>query len=110
VVFFDEIDVLILPTYLHPAIQVGEWAKQRPAKTLENIVNWIAPCPPFNASGQPAIALPTGFTPEGLPIGVQLVGRPGDESTLISLAAQLEMAKPWSHYRPALAVQEYGNG
>ncbi|PZV10057.1 MAG: amidase [Leptolyngbya sp.] len=104
--FFDTVDVLILPTYMHPAIQIGEWAKERPGKTLENIVNWIAPCAPFNASGQPAIALPTGFTAAGLPVGVQLVGRPAEESTLISLAAEIEAAQPWSHHRPAFAVQE----
>jgi amidase len=101
--FFDTIDVLVLPTYLHPAIEVGEWAKERPGKTLENIVNWIAPCAPFNVSGQPAMALPTGFTAAGLPIGVQLVGRPAEEMTLIALAAQIEAAQPWSHHRPAFA-------
>jgi amidase len=100
VALFDRVDVLVLPTYQHPAIRVGEWSRLRPAKTLEHIVNWIAPCPPFNASGQPAIAIPTGFSPQGLPIGVQLVGRPAAEETLLSLAAQIEVAQPWSHYRP----------
>ncbi len=104
--FFDEVDVLLLPTYQHPAIRVGEWARYRPAKTLEKIVNWIAPCPPFNASGQPAIAVPTGFTPAGLPMGIQLVGRPGAEETLITLAAQIEAARPWSHHRPEFAIRE----
>lgn len=100
---FSEIDVLVLPTYMHPAIRVGEWARHRPVQTLEKIVRWIAPCPPFNASGQPAIAIPTGFTPEGLPIGVQLVGQPAGEETLISLAAQIETASPWSQHRPPFA-------
>jgi len=103
---FDAIDVLLLPVYQHPVIKVGEWARYRPAKTLGKIVNWIAPCPPFNATGQPAIALPTGFDPNGLPIGVQLVGRPANECTLISLAAEIENAQPWSHSRPSLANQE----
>jgi amidase len=103
VAFFDTVDVLLLPTYLHPTIRVGEWAKLRPAKTLEKIIQWIAPCPPFNASGQPAIAIPTGFDANGLPVGVQLVGRPAAEETLISLAAQIEKAQPWSHHRPLLA-------
>ncbi len=67
--------------------------------------NYTLDCalPPFNASGQPAIALPTGFSPQGVPIGIQLVGRPAADSTLISLAAQIEAAKPWKHLRPAFA-------
>jgi amidase len=103
--FFDAIEVLVLPVYLHPPIRVGEWATLRPARTLEKIIHWIAPCPPFNATGQPAISLPMGFTPEGLPIGVQLVGRPAAEATLIALAAQLETAKPWLQQRPAMAIE-----
>ncbi len=101
---FEPIDVLLLPVYQHPAIKVGEWARYRPGKTLTKIVEWIAPCPPFNATGQPAIALPTGFDGNGVPVGVQLVGHPAAEATLIALAAQLEAAHPWSHQRPALAI------
>lgn len=88
--FFDRYDVLLVPTYMHSPIRIGEYVDLSPEKTLERIIQWIAPCPPFNASGQPAIALPTGFNPEGLPVGVQLVGRPAAETTLIALAAELE--------------------
>lgn len=102
--FFDTYDVLVLPVFMHPTIQVGEWAKLRPVKTFEKMIGWAGPCPPFNASGQPAIALPTGFAPNGLPVGVQIIGRPAAESTLITLAAQIEAAKPWNQYRPPLAV------
>lgn len=104
--FCDPYDVLILPTYLHPTIRMGEWSRLRPAKTLEKIIHWIAPCPAFNASGQPALALPTGFDTNGLPLGVQLVGRPADEATLLALAAQLERAHPWAQHRPAIAVEK----
>jgi amidase len=104
VAFFDRYDALLLPTYLTPPISVGEWAALSPAETLEKIIHWIAPCPIANTTGQPAIALPTGtFTPEGLPLGVQLVGRPADEATLIRLAAQLEAARPWQQHRPAFS-------
>jgi amidase len=95
--FFEHYDALLLPVYLHPAIQIGEWANLSPEETLQRIIQWIAPCPPFNASGQPAIAIPTGFSAAGLPLGVQLVGRPADEATIIALAAQLEAAHPWQH-------------
>ena len=100
--FFDSIDVLVLPTYMHPTIRVGEWAHLSPEETLQKIIRWVAPCPPFNASGQPAIALPTGFSSD-VPVGVQLVGRPAAEATLISLAAQLEAANG-SDRRPAFAT------
>jgi amidase len=102
--FFDDVDVLVLPTYLHATIRVGEWSRLPSSQTLEKIINWVAPCPPFNATGQPAIALPTGFAANGLPIGVQLIGRPAAEATLISLAATLEAAKPWIQNRPAFAT------
>jgi amidase len=98
--FFERYDVLVLPTYLHPPIPIGEWANLSPAETLQKIINWIAPCPPFNASGQPAITIPTGFDVNNLPIGIQLVGKPAAEATIIALAAQLEATKPWIHNRP----------
>ncbi len=104
VAFFDIYDVLVLPVYLQPPIRIGEWAQLSPEETFHKIINWVAPCPPFNATGQPAVALPTGFNPTtGLPIAVQLIGRPAAEATLISLAAQIEAAKPWSQHRPAYA-------
>lgn len=104
VAFFENFDVLVLPVYLHPTIRLGEWAALSPEETLEKIISWVAPCAPFNASGQPAIALPTGFE-SGLPVGVQLVGRPAAESTLFAIAAQLEAANPWIQHLPnALAL------
>jgi amidase len=83
---------------------VGQWAKLRPKQTLAKVIEWVLPCPPFNASGQPSIAIPTGFDPQGLPIGVQLVGHPGAEATIIALAAQLEGIDPWYNRKPALAL------
>ncbi|MBD2347226.1 amidase [Anabaena subtropica] len=104
VAFFDNIDVLVLPVYLHSPIRIGEWAALSPEDTFQQIINWVAPCPPANATGQPAIALPVGFDNNGLPIGVQLIGKPAAEATLISLAAQIEAANPWNHHRPAFAI------
>ena len=54
-------------------------------------------------SGQPAASLPLYWTEAGLPIGVQIVGRFGDEATLLRLAAQFEAAKPWFDKRPTLS-------
>ena len=97
---FVNIDVLVLPTYMHPTIEVGEWQDLTPEETFERIVNWILPCPPFNTTGQPVINIPTGLNSQGLPIGVQIVGKPKEEATIIALAAQIEQAKPWSHLHP----------
>jgi amidase len=58
----------------------------------------------WNLTGQPAASVPAGFTEEGLPRAVQLVGRPHDEATLLSLAAQIEAERPWAGRRPPLAV------
>jgi amidase len=58
--------------------------------------------PVFNASGQPGISLPLYEGSDGLPLAVQLVGRPAGEAQLLSLATQLEVAQPWAQRRPPL--------
>ncbi|MGK7946789.1 MAG: amidase [Microcystaceae cyanobacterium] len=88
--FIQQYDVLLLPINLHTPPKIGEWETLPPEETVRKIIDWIAPCPPFNASGLPAIAFPVRLDPQGLPIGVQLVGNPAQEGILISLAAQLE--------------------
>jgi amidase len=54
----------------------------------------------FNVTGQPAVSLPLYWTPDGLPIGTMLVGRPADEATLVALSAQVEGERPWAHRHP----------
>jgi amidase len=102
---FQDIDVLLLPTYMHSPLKIGEWADLSPEETLAKVIRWIYPCPPFNASGQPAIALPVGFDKNGLPLSVQLVGKPATESMLISLAAQLEIDRRSKVDRPEFAIR-----
>ncbi|HEX5895383.1 MAG TPA: amidase [Thermoleophilaceae bacterium] len=58
----------------------------------------------FNVTGQPAISVPLFHGDDGLPTSIQLAGRPADEATLLSLAAQLEAARPWADRRPELAT------
>ncbi len=55
----------------------------------------------FNVTGQPAVSVPLHETPDGLPIGTMLVGRPADDALLLALSAQLEEARPWAHRHPA---------
>ncbi|NDJ17805.1 amidase [Myxacorys almedinensis] len=101
---WEPLDVVLMPIFMAPVIRVGEWKRLSPAQTLEQIIQWIAPLPAFNVSGQPAISVPAGFDQRGLPIGVQLVGRPAEDGTILSLAAQIEQAQPWAHHRPKFAT------
>ncbi len=58
--------------------------------------------PVWNHLGNPAASVPAGFDDDGMPLAVQLIGRPGDEATLLSLAAQIEAERPWAQARPPL--------
>ena len=58
---------------------------------------------PFNFSGHPACSLPCGFTADGLPIGMQLVGRPFDETTVFRVADAYQRTTDWHRLRPPLA-------
>ena len=97
---FAQVDILVLPTYMHPAIKIGEWANLSPEDTYQKIANWIFPCPAFNVTGQPVINIPAGFDSNNVPFGVQLVGKPNDEASIIALASQLEQTLSWSLQRP----------
>ncbi|MGF1541274.1 MAG: amidase [Pleurocapsa sp.] len=99
---FDRFDVSILPTYMHPTIKVGQWQDLKPEDVFNKIVNWVLPCPPFNATGQPAINIPVGFDSNGVPLGVQIVGKPTQEQIIIALASSIEAAQPWQHLRPKI--------
>jgi amidase len=59
---------------------------------------------PFNVTGQPAISVPLGWPDDGLPRGVQLVAPIGRDDLLITVAAALETAEPWSHRRPPVSA------
>ncbi|WP_319633534.1 amidase [Pelagibius marinus] len=102
--FFQRFDVLLTPTMAAPPPRIG---------LLDTMVDdfdafgrkvqpYVAFTQMFNMSGQPAASLPLHWTPEGLPVGVQIAGRVGEEATLLALAAQFEQARPWFDRRPPL--------
>jgi amidase len=96
-------DAILTPTLAQPPAPVGGIRDDDdPARDFDNQKRFTPFTAQYNVSGQPAISLPLYWTDEGLPIGVQLVGRPFDEVTLIRLAAQLEEARPWHDRRPTL--------
>jgi amidase len=96
-------DAVLCPTLALPPRPAGWFTETGdPVEEFERTMRFVAFTPVQNVTGQPAVSLPVHWTPEGLPIGVMLVGRPADEATLISLAAQLEPASGWVDRRPHL--------
>ncbi|MCD9143480.1 amidase [Streptomyces albireticuli] len=96
-------DVLLSPTLATPPLPVGGLRDDRdPAAEFAALLPFTPFTPVYNATGQPAVSVPVHWTGEGLPIGVMLGGRYGAETTLISLAAQLEEARPWAGRHPAM--------
>ena len=94
---------MLTPTLAQPPLPVGAIRDDDdPAADFEAQKRFTPFTAPYNMSGQPAISLPLHWSDAGLPIGVQLVGRPFEEATLVSLAAQLEDARPWQDRRPSL--------
>jgi amidase len=106
--FFQNVDVLVTPTIARPPAPLGELNQNRTGMTAmewtRQVFTYVPFTPLFNSTGQPAFSLPLHWTTDGLPIGVQFVGRFGDEATLFRLAAQLEHARPWAGRRPPVHV------
>jgi amidase len=101
---WNDFDVLMTPGLAKTAI-AAEGGYGKPAPLAIDIAGRFTPFTAvFNVTGQPAIAVPAGIGSDGLPLSVQLVGRPGAEDLLYSLAGQLEQAAPWADRRPAPLV------
>ena len=94
-------DVLVTPTLAAPPIRVGALTGRATLARAGRVVPFT---PAWNVTGQPAVSVPAGFTDDGLPLAVQLVGRPDGEALLLALAAQLERATSFPDRRPALDV------
>jgi amidase len=95
-------DAILSPTLALPPRPVGYFDEVEPAENFERQKRFAPFAAVYNVTGQPAVNVPLHWTAEGLPIGVMLAGRMGDEGTLISLSAQLEQARPWQDRHPPL--------
>jgi amidase len=104
--YFEGIDVLLTPTLGEPPAPLGTFDSppDAPLLGLFRAAAYVPFTPPFNVTGQPGISLPLHWNDAGLPIGVQFVGRFGDEETLLSLAGQLERVTPWADRRPPVSA------
>jgi aspartyl-tRNA(Asn)/glutamyl-tRNA(Gln) amidotransferase subunit A len=99
---FRDVDLLATPTAALPApkLDAGSGEIGEPTGGLRSTLRRLTQ--PFNLTGSPAVTVPCGFSRDGLPIGLQLVGRPFDEARLLNLAYAYEHSTPWKDHHPAL--------
>jgi len=99
---FEKFDLLLTPTLSVAAFPVGRLNPEHWPQHAWDWIGWASFSYPFNFTGQPAASVPAGFTPAGLPVGLQIVGRRFADLTVLQAAAAFEAARPWARRRPAL--------
>ena len=101
--FFERHDVLLTPVAAVPPIQAGQWEGLGASRTFLGMAQAYPYTLEWNLTGQPSVSVPAGMSDDGAPIGMQLVGRHGEEATLLALAAQLEGELRWTDHRPPVS-------
>ena len=102
--FFERHDVLLTPVSALPPVRAGQWEGLGAVRTFLGMVQAYPFALEWNLTGQPSISVPVGRSDDGLPIGMQLVGRHGEEAMLLALAAQLEGELRWTERRPPVVL------
>jgi amidase len=101
--FFDAYDLLLLPTSVTPPYAAhGSYPTEVAGRKIRTPYELLLLTYAFNLTGQPAISVPAGWTDDGLPIGLQIVGRWRADAQVLRAAAAYEAAAPWAQRRPAL--------
>ena len=100
---FADHDVLLTPVTAAPPEPVGRWRGKGAVRTFYGGGPYVTYTAIWNYLGQPAAALPAGLDEDGLPTAVQIAAPANGETTLLSLAAQLEAARPWGERRPPVS-------
>jgi amidase len=97
-----DFDVLLQPTVPQLPARLNAQEGLGTLRMMNSSGRFVAYTAPWNITGQPAASVPAGWTDDGVPLAVQMVGRPDDEATLLSLAAQIERERPWAGRLPPL--------
>ncbi len=101
--FFSEHDFLVLPTVqVLPFAVETEWVRAIDGVPMRTYVDWMASCYAISCLKTPAASVPCGFSPEGLPVGLQIVGRPGADLAVLELARAFEQATRFGRRRPSV--------
>ena len=103
---FNTFDVWLTPTLCRDPAPLGYFAFTAEARDehIRRLGQYSGFTSMFNATGQPAMTLPLQWSENGLPLGMQIIGRYADEATLFRLAGQLEQARPWVDRRPMVSA------
>ena len=102
--FLEEYEYFILPTTQLPPFDVNTpYPKEIAGVKFDNYIDWMKSCWYISATGNPAASVPGGFTPEGLPVGVQIVGRDKQDFSVLQMAHAFEQATGFGKKRPAIA-------
>jgi len=99
----ESYDLLLTPTMAVPAFPVGQFPKVIAGREVHPRWDYLPFTPVFNLSGQPAASIPCGFSADGMPIGLHIVGRRGEETTVLRASAAFEEARPWAHLQPPVS-------
>jgi aspartyl-tRNA(Asn)/glutamyl-tRNA(Gln) amidotransferase subunit A len=99
--FLERFDVLLTPTVAVPPFPLGEPPPRDVAGAPVSVLGWMPFTFLFNLTGQPAASVPAGWTEDGLPVGLQIVGRRHADRTVLAASAAFETACPWADRRPA---------
>ena len=97
--FFDRYDLLVGPVMPVPAYALD---RDVPEGFADEDWSWCPYTYPWNMTGQPAASVPIGFTEDGLPVGVQIVGRMGGEADILRAARAIELRRPLHLQRPPM--------
>jgi len=99
-----DVDVLVTPTQPTTALKIGQTTSRIGSREESVFAVSARLCAPFNISGLPAISVPCGFSPEVMPVGLQIIGKPFDEQTVLRVAEAFERNTKWHLKRPAIAA------
>lgn len=108
--FMGEFDLLVTPTLTVPPFPVHMQGPEKVDGRFVDPFEWLSFTLPFNLTGNPAISLPAGWTTDGRPVGLQIVGRHLDDATVISAAAEIERAAGWADKWPSIVDMPSSNG
>ena len=99
----DEYDLILSPTMAVPAFPVGESPREIDGKEVHQLWGYLPFTYPINLIGHTAASIPAGFSSDGMPIGLHIIGRRGGEEAVIAASAAFEQAQPWINERPAVS-------